>query len=318
MTNSYIPLNEDNSFYIVSEPIQNWGGPWTEEKLEAFEKYVNAYLTIMNKYRGKFNWKLLYFDGFAGSGTRETNRETSSDLMMELFRDQDISIEQITVYQGAAERVLNIKQKGFDYYYFVDLDKSATDKLKEKLRSYVRQGKNLIFRNEDANSIVKEMGKYLIEHKTALKGLVLLDPFGMNLNWDTISSLKGAPIDLWILVPSGVIINRLLERDGSLKHIEKLKQYFGLTKEEIEDRFYIKKKDQTLFGEIEKKEKVKEPIKKIAALYVERLNTLFHYVTNEPLIMTNTRGVPIFHFVFASNNKNAMRIAQQIISKKSK
>ena len=214
--------------------------------------------------------------------------------------------------------MLNIKQKGFDYYYFVDLDKSATDKLKEKLRSYVSQGKNLIFRNEDANSIVKEMGKYLIEHKTELKGLVLLDPFGMNLNWDTISSLKGAPIDLWILVPSGVIINRLLERDGSLKHIEKLKQYFGLTKEEIENRFYIKKKDQTLFGEIEKKEKVKEPIKKIAALYVERLNTLFHYVTNEPLVMTNTRGVPIFHFVFASNNKNAMNIAQQIISKKSK
>lgn len=162
------------------------------------------------------------------------------------------------------------------------------------------------------------MGKYLIEHKAALKGLVLLDPFGMNLNWDTISSLKGASIDLWILVPSGVIINRLLERDGSLKHIEKLKQYFGLPKEEIENRFYIKKIDKTLFGEVEKKEKVKEPIKKIAALYVERLNTLFRYVTPEPLVMTNTRGVPIFHFVFASNNKNAMRIAQQIISKKSR
>jgi len=34
--------------------------------------------------------------------------------------------------------------------------------------------------------------------------------------------------------------------------------------------------------------------------------------------MTNTKGVPIFHFVFASNNKNAMKIAQQIISKKAK
>ena len=109
-----------------------------------------------------------------------------------------------------------------------------------------------------------------------------------------------------------------MERDGSLKHIEKLKQYFGLPKEEIENRFYIKKIDKTLFGEVEKKEKVKEPIKKIAALYVERLNTLFRYVTPEPLVMTNTRGVPIFHFVFASNNKNAMRIAQQIISKKSR
>ena len=34
---------------------QTWGGDWTEEKLTAFSKYVNAYLTIMNKYRDKYN-----------------------------------------------------------------------------------------------------------------------------------------------------------------------------------------------------------------------------------------------------------------------
>ena len=271
----------------------------------------------MNKYRDQFGWKLLYFDGFAGSGTRTTNQGADSELMMELFREQEISLEQISVYQSAAERVVNIKQRGFDYYYFVDLDKSANDELKEKLHPYSNQGKNLTFRNTDANSITKRMGECLIANEK-IKGLVLLDPFGMNLDWETIAALKGASVDLWILVPSGVIINRLLERDGSLKHIEKLKQYFGLTKSEIESRFYTKKTDKTLFGEIEKVEKVKEPIKRIAELYVERLKTLFPYVTENPLVMTNTKGVPIFHFVFASNNKNAMKIAQQIISKKSK
>ena len=34
----------------VCEPMAQWGGKWTEEKLDAFEKYVNAYLTIMNVY----------------------------------------------------------------------------------------------------------------------------------------------------------------------------------------------------------------------------------------------------------------------------
>ena len=317
MVNSYIHLQDEGDSCFVSESHQTWGGSWTEEKLEAFEKYVNAYLTIMNKYRDQFGWKLLYFDGFAGSGTRTTNQEADSELMMELFREQEISLEQISVYQSAAERVVNIKQRGFDYYYFVDLDKSANDELKEKLRPYSNQGKNLTFRNTDANSITKRMGEYLIANEK-IKGLVLLDPFGINLDWETIAALKGASVDLWILVPSGVIINRLLERDGSLKHIEKLKQYFGLTKSEIESRFYTKKTDKTLFGEIEKVEKVKEPIKRIAELYVERLKTLFPYVTENPLVMTNTKGVPIFHFVFASNNKNAMKIAQQIISKKSK
>ena len=87
---------------------------------------------------------------------------------------------------------------------------------------------------------------------------------------------------------------------------------------EVRGILYKEKTDKTLFGEIEKVEKVKEPIKRIAELYVERLKTLFPYVTENPLVMTNTKGVPIFHFVFASNNKNAMKIAQQIISKKSK
>ena len=50
---------------------RGWGGAWTEEKLDCFQKYVKAYLTIMNTYREQFQWKLVYFDGFAGCGTRE-------------------------------------------------------------------------------------------------------------------------------------------------------------------------------------------------------------------------------------------------------
>ena len=149
------------------------------------------------------------------------------------------------------------------------------------------------------------------------KGLVLLDPFGMSINWSTIESLKNASIDLWILVPTGVIINRLLERDGSLKHIDKLKSFFGMTKDEISDFFYKKRTENTLFGEVELIEKVKNPIQKIAELYVERLKKEFKYVTESPLVLTNNRGVPIFHFVFASNNQTAVNIAQQIIKKKS-
>ena len=50
----------DDGVFMVSEP-SHWGGRWTEEKLDAFEKYVNAYLTIMNTYREKNGWKLLYY-----------------------------------------------------------------------------------------------------------------------------------------------------------------------------------------------------------------------------------------------------------------
>ena len=66
--------------YIEEESFQacepsSWGGQWTEDKLDAFEKYVNAYLTIMNAFRDKHNWKLIYFDGFAGSGSRNEKKK---------------------------------------------------------------------------------------------------------------------------------------------------------------------------------------------------------------------------------------------------
>ncbi len=54
----------------------------------------------------------------------------------------------------------------------------------------------------------------------------------------------------------------------------------------------------------------------ILDLYVERLKTIWDFVTEKPLCLMNTRNVPIFHFVFASNNQNAVKIAKQIIISK--
>lgn len=112
---------EEQGDMLACEP-SSWGGQWTEEKLDAFEKYVNAYLTIMNSHRGNYR-KLIYFDGFAGSGSRnEVKKEPNSELLQDLFRDCSIEEKELDTYKGAAERVLSIAQQGFDFYYFVDID----------------------------------------------------------------------------------------------------------------------------------------------------------------------------------------------------
>ena len=61
--------------------------------------------------------------------------------------------------------------------------------------------------------------------------------------------------------------------------------------------------------------KVNEQIAKIASLYLERLKTIFEFVIPKPLILYNTMNVPIYHFVFASNNSTAVKIAKDIIGK---
>ena len=144
-----------------------WGGRWTEEKLDAFEKYVNAYLTIMNSYREKCNWKLIYFDGFAGSGSRnETKKEKNSDLLQELFKDLSLDEEELETYKGAAERVLSISQRGFDYYYFVDKDKESSLKLHELLAPF-ENDKTLVYRNSDANKQVEMLAQAIFHFACA-------------------------------------------------------------------------------------------------------------------------------------------------------
>ena len=217
---------------------RSWGGQWTEEKLEAFEKYVKAYLTIMNKQRDAFGWKLLYFDGFAGSGIRSL---------------KEIA-EEVDVYRGAAERVISIEQGGmrsFDVYYFIDKSQENCTALEKKLSGYKISGKKY-HRALDANDAVERLANTLKRRKDA-KALAFLDPFGMQINWASIERLRGLSVDLWILVPTGVIVNRLLERKvdtkKDLSHAEKLESFFGKDKEFIRNYFYKETQESTLFGE---------------------------------------------------------------------
>ena len=148
-----------------------------------------------------------------------------------------------------------------------------------------------------------------------LKALVLLDPFGMQVDWESIERLKGTGTDLWILIPTGVIVNRLLDRRCKLTHIEKLTSFFGKDEEYLRNYFYNTRQESTLFGDVEVVEKVKEPISNIAELYIQQMKSIFKYATEKPLVLYNTRRMPIFHFACASNNETAVKIAHEIINK---
>jgi three-Cys-motif partner protein len=296
----------------VNEPQSNWGGNWTEIKLNAFENYVNAYLTIMNSQKQKYNgWPTtIYFDGFAGSGER-----TLSSIAEEnnLFAGYLIK-EELELYKGSAERVLSLIQK-FDYYFFVDNDKPSITLLEKKLNEKGIVNDKCYFLCKDVNLQLDKLSKFINDKKAAL---VLLDPFGMQINWSSIEKLKDKRVDLWILIPSGVIINRFLDRKGKLIFSNKLQSYFGIIEDEIRKKFYETEKVETLFGSVNLVAKTNDSVSKIAELYIEKLKSIWKYVSDEPLKLYNSKNVPIYHFVFASNNQTALKIAKQIIEKKNK
>lgn len=294
---------------LVSEPKpEGWGGSWTERKLAAFEKYVKAYLTIMAK---NPYWKTIYFDGFAGSGERSMKEN------LELMRQLAVLEEEEQVYQGAAERLLRLPEKWrFQWYYFIDKKKAASDALKVKLDFVDAElAKKLAFRSGDANAQLHGLATLMQKDKN-FASLVFLDPFGMQVSWDAIAELKGTRTDIWILIPTGVIVNRLLDRKGELKSLALLCEFFGMDEDGIRKEFYSSSVVPTLFGEeAQIVQKVSDPINKIARLYIKQLGSVWKYVTPVPLRLNNSTGSPIFHFVMASNNESAVKIAQEIIAK---
>jgi three-Cys-motif partner protein len=296
--------------YSMAKKQGEWGGAWTEKKLDAFAKYVWAYLKIL---KTQPQWKTIYFDGFAGSGER--GKQTSD--AEELYRQLSLTEDEENVYKGAAERVLTLPDNLlFDFHYFVDSSNESLSKLEAKLNALASSKKTkLIFKEGDCNKLLAELANALRTKKFA--ALVLLDPFGMQINWTSIAGFKGTRSDIWILVPTGVIINRLLYRSGKLEHVEKLESFFGLNVEEIKKEFYKKEIAPTLFGgEEEIVTKVVNPIGHIMNLYIRQLKTIWKHVTEEPLRLDNSKGRPLFHLVFASNNATALKIAKQIIAVK--
>ena len=69
----------------ISEPPTSYGGPWTLEKLDILESYLDAYTTALKKQP----FKLMYIDAFAGTGYVEPQDKDAKILIVD--RQQELS-----------------------------------------------------------------------------------------------------------------------------------------------------------------------------------------------------------------------------------
>ncbi len=275
--------------------MNNFGGDWTKIKIEILVEYAKAYLNIMKD--RKF-FKLMYFDGFAGSGF--------------IIKNKKIDVY-ITV--GAARRIIELSDpKPFDSYYFVEKD-LKNFRLLEKNTKLAFPQKNIYTVCDDCNKKIVDLGNFLRDPKNnKVRTLAYIDPCGMQVEWRSIENLRGLPIDMWILVPTGLGVNRLLKRNGHISEawLEKLEIFLGLSRLEIENYFY--KKSYTLFEEITSVEKEKDAIELSAKLYKSRLNEVFEFVS-KPYELKNSSNSVMYHLFLTSNNKTAEKIGNDIVKK---
>lgn len=279
--------------------MNQFGGNWSENKIEILVEYAGAYLTIMKKYADKYNWQLLYFDGFAGSGHIKGDDNQQQPIV------------------GSATRILEINEpRSFDIYYFVEKEKDFADLLRKvTIESFPE--KKIFIANTDCNEKIESLSKFLTTKKgKRFKSLAYIDPYGMQLNWKSLQTLEKHSVDVWILVPTGMGVNRLLKKDGNISDawLSRLENFLGMTKDDILPYFYQEKIVYTLFGEETKISKENNAIEKSAQLYEDRLKSLFKFVS-KPYVLKNKMNSVMFHLFMASNNKHAVKIANDITKK---
>ena len=278
-----------------------FGGKWTLQKAEIFMKYVPAYLTIMDSKIKEYNanWKIMYFDAFVGSGTVLKQNE------QELIESVAIQIVEIQ------------EPRGFDMYYLVEKNPTKAQELRNKLNEkFPSIKKQIHVVDTDGNSKIGNLAEFMIANKE-YKTLAFIDPFGLQVEWKMLEKLEGLSIDMWILLPTGMGIGRMLKKNGKLEEswLSKIESSLGLSKEEIETEFYQKSEQVSMF-ETDETELIKKhnAIDIVINRYKTNLKKIFKEVS-EPFVMKNSRNSLMYHFILCSNNKTAVKIANDIVKK---
>ncbi len=288
-----------------------FGGDWTTEKLERVRKYLWAYTTIFNANPRAQKLHTIYLDAFAGTGYRNaSNTRPKGILFLEGLEEDNQAF-----LKGSARIALEVEPP-FKEYVFIEQEKDYAielDKLKTEFSS--RRGRISVIGQEDANSYLLKWIK--ATNWNSSRAVVFLDPYGMEVEWSVIEALgKTHAVDLWILFPLGVAVNRLLTKSGPPPESWAcaLTRIFGT--DTWQESFYPRHKVLTLFGEEEIQQKEAD-FDKIGRFFSDRLKTAFTAVSPNPLALRNSKNNPLYLLCFASANPKgaptAIKIANQIL-----
>ena len=246
----------------------SFGGDWTEQKLDCVSKYLKAYTDIMHSR----DYNYTYIDAFAGTGYRK--QKNYDDPAIQRFM------------AGSVRRALEVKHP-FSTYIFIEPNKHSFAELKKLKNEFSKHNIKCI--NKEANESVGNICKEWNWKKN--RALVFLDPFGMQVEWTTIELIAHTKaIDLWLLFPIGMGVNRLLYNDGKIpeSHRRKLDQLFG--RSDWYDEFYQLAQQLSLFNENDELEKKNDILTKIEEYYLRRLESIFHFVAKNPLPLRNSKN----------------------------
>lgn len=288
-----------------------FGGYWTDKKLELVHKYLRAYTIIFDRNPKAQNLHTIYLDAFAGTGYRNLPSTHEENLLVELGEEETQDF-----LKGSARIALEVAPP-FKEYIFIEKDPEYAHELENLRVEFLATRPNIDIHKENANTFLRTWLQNMNWRFT--RAVVFLDPYGMQVDWEIIELIgRTKAIDLWLLFPLGVAVNRLLTRSAppTEKWADALTRIFGT--DAWQQAFYPRKKQLTLFGEEEIQAK-QANFESIGQFFLQRLQTVFTAVAPNPFVLTNSKNNPLYWLYFASGNPKgaptAVKIARDILGK---
>ncbi len=259
-------------------------GYWSEIKLEIVKEYARAYSTILAA-RKNPSLHHIYIDAFAGAGIHL--KKVAQEFVL-----------------GSPLNALRV-QPPFREYHLIDIKQEKI----EHLRRLIGNRKDVFLYQGDCNKILLEEVFPQVKFEKFRRGLCILDPYGMNLEWKVIFAAgQMKTLDIFLNFPVMGINRNVLRRDpenaGNLQKV-RFTAVWG-------DNSWPKAAyGSDLFGNPDKQSN-----ETIAEAFRVRLKEVAGFAkVPKPIPMRNSKGAIVYYLFFASQKDAAEHIVLDIFKK---
>jgi three-Cys-motif partner protein len=292
-----------------------FGGDWTTVKLDVIAAYLSSYTTALKDKPSKEKpFTRGYIDAFAGTGYRGSRQGNPAESKLSLPFPDLADDEAQAFLDGSARRALKTEPR-FDRYVFIEQNSERCAQLERLKLEFPHFADDIQIHNAEANSIIQ---KLCSRDWRLHRAVLFLDPYGLQVEWTTIEAIaRTQAIDLWVLFPLGIGVNRLLTRSGEIPESWRKRLDTLLGTSDWYEEFYRMETFTDLYGDAERV--VKASVDTIGKYFNDRLRSVFCAVAENPKVLCNSARSPLYLLCFAAGNPKgapiALKIANYLLNK---
>lgn len=259
-------------------------GYWSEIKLEILKEYASSYSRILAAQKSP-SLRHIYIDAFAGAGIHLS--KTTGEFVL-----------------GSPRNALAVKPP-FCEFHLIDIDAKRVGGLRkltgERADVHLYQG--------DCNQVLLKEVFPRVQFKQYRRGLCILDPYGLHLDWKVIQTAgQMKSIDIFLNFPVADMNRNVLWRDPvgvANSQIARMNSFWG------DNSWHKIAYGSDLFGNPDKQSN-----ETIAEAFRGRLKEVAGFArVPKPIPMRNSRGAIVYYLFFASQKDTAEHIVLDIFKK---